>query len=180
MSDVDALVPAFRACWIALREQRSLSKPLEKSSSEANKQPHSLMRDLLKMANARAVGWWVRQEEDLVLVSFQAVADMPEDVRLGFAAAMARVGLSRVELGCVRAAAECRPVIAREDAAQRGLGGSASWLERFGTSQSLAIPILEDGQAAGVLAIATENVFDEGSFSWQLLDGITSALSQPS
>lgn len=180
MIDVHVLVPAFRACWIALRAEKSLSRPHEPSASDSNEQPHPLMRELLRMANARAVGWWVRQEDDLVLVSFQAVADMPEDVRIGFAAAMARVGLSRVELGCVRAAAECRPVIAREDAAQRGLGGSASWLERFGTSQSLAIPILQDDQAAGVLAIATENVFDEGSFSWRLLDRITSALSQTS
>ena len=86
--------------------------------------------------------------------------------------------MSRIELGCVRAAAELRPVVAREDAAQRGLAGSASWLARFGASQSLALPILDDGRAVGVLAIATADVFDEDSPVWRIMAAIIAELSR--
>lgn len=92
-------------------------------------------------------------------------------------AATGRVAMSRVELGCVRAAAELRPVVAREDAAQRGLTGSASWLARFGAGQSLALPILRDGLAVGVLAIATADVFDETSTTWRTMAAIVEELS---
>lgn len=103
---------------------------------------------------------------------------MPEEVRVGFASATGRVEMSRIELGCVRAAVERQPVIAREDAAQRGLTGSASWLARFGASQSLALPIIQDGLAVGVLAIATADVFDEDSPIWQTMSAIVEGLSR--
>ena len=102
---------------------------------------------------------------------------MPDDVRVGFMAATGRVAMSRIELGCVRAAAELQPVVAREDAAQRGLSGSASWLTRFGASQSLALPIIQDGLAVGVLAIATAEVFDETSPIWRTMTVIVAELA---
>ena len=86
--------------------------------------------------------------------------------------------MSRVELGCVRAAAEMRPVIAQDDAAQRGLSGSASWLERFEARQSLAIPMLRNGAVLGVLAIATVEPFDESSDVWQMMNLLVMAISQ--
>ena len=136
----------------------------------------AVMSALLSATGARAVGWWRRAGEELEQISFQAVADMPEEVRIGFMAATGRVAMSRIELGCVRAAAELRPVVAREDAAQRGLTGSASWLTRFGASQSLALPIIQDGRAVGVLAIATVEVFDEDSPIWRTMAAIVAEL----
>lgn len=136
-----------------------------------------VMSALLSATNARAVGWWRRIGDELDLLSFRAVADMPEDVRIGFAAATKRVAMSRIELGCVRAAAELCPVVAREDAIQRGLTGSASWLAQFGASQSLALPIVQGDVAVGVLAIATTDVFDEESPTWRTMSAIVAELS---
>lgn len=157
-----ALVRDFREAW----------------SSESAERFDAVMSSLLTSTGARAVGWWRRVGEELEQISFQAVTDMPEEVRIGFIAATGRVAMSRIELGCVRAAAELRPVVAREDAAQRGLSGSASWLTRFGASQSLALPIIRDGRAEGVLAIATEEVFDEDSPIWRTISAIVAELSQ--
>ena len=137
----------------------------------------AVMSALLTATGARAVGWWRRVGDELEQLCFQAVADMPDDVRAGFIAATGRVPMSRLELGCVRAAAELRPVVAREDAAQRGLAGSASWLERFGANQSLAMPIITNGTAIGVLAIATVEVFDEDSSAWRTVADIVTELS---
>lgn len=138
----------------------------------------AVLSALLSVTNARAVGWWRRVGDELELLRFRAVADMSDAVRAGFMAATGRVPMSRIELGCVRAAAELRPVIAREDAVQRGLSGSASWLARFGASQSLAMPIVRDGHAMGVLAIATADTFDEDSPIWRRMAAIVTELSQ--
>lgn len=159
-----ALVRDFREAW-------------SRVSTGSNDRVDAVMSALLSATGARAVGWWWRVGEELELLSFQAVVDMPKEVRVGFAAATGRVAMSRIELGCVRAAAELQPVIAREDAAQRGLSGSASWLVRFEASQSLALPIVRDGLAIGVLAIATAEVFDEDSPIWRTMAVIVAELS---
>ncbi len=165
MSPDDAvLVRNFREAW-------------SRMAAGSNDRADAVMSALLSSTGARAVGWWRRVGEELDQLSFQAVADMPEDVRVGFMAATDRVMMSRIELGCVRAAAERQPVVAREDAAQRGLAGSASWLARFGASQSLALPILRDGVAVGVLAVATVEQFDESSPIWQTMAEIVDGLS---
>lgn len=165
MSQDDAvLVRDFRDAWSCV-------------SAGSNDRVDSVMSALLSKTGARAVGWWRRVGEKLEQINFQAVADMPEEVRVGFMAATDRVAMSRIELGCVRAAAELQPVVAREDAVQRGLTGSASWLARFGASQSLALPIIRDGHAVGVLAIATAEVFDEASSTWRTMAMIVAGLS---
>lgn len=161
--DEFSLVRDFRDAW-------------SRMVAGSNDRVDAVMSALLSSTGARAVGWWRRVGEELEQISFQAVSDMPEDVRVGFMAATGRVALSRIELGCVRAAAELRPVVAREDAAQRGLSGSASWLERFGASQSLALPIIGNGNAIGVLAIATAEPFDESSSIWQTMAAIVAEL----
>ncbi len=166
MSQDDAvLVRDFRDAW-------------SRMSAGSNDRVDAVMSALLSATGARAVGWWRRVGEELEQLSFQAVVDMPEEVRLGFIATTGRVAMSCIELGCVRAAVELRPVVAREDAAQRGLTGSASWLARFGTSQSLALPIIRDGLAIGVLAIATAEVFDEDSTTWRTMATIVAELSR--
>ncbi len=137
----------------------------------------SVMREFLDTFNARAAGCWQREGDELVCLEFAAADDMPVEVQRGFLDVMRRVSLSRVELGCVRAAAEMRPVVAREDAAQRGLSGSASWLERFGAGQSLAIPIVRNGEVVGVFAVATADRFDESSVIWQTMASMIEALS---
>lgn len=159
-----ALVCDFREAW-------------SRVSVGANDQVAAVMSSLLSVTGARAVGWWWRVGNELELLCFRAVADMAEEVRIGFMAATGRVAMSRIELGCVRAAAELRPVVACEDAVQRGLTGSASWLARFGASQSLALPIVRDGLAVGVLAIATADVFDEESPTWRTMSAIVAELS---
>jgi len=156
---------------------RDFQKAWSRVATGSNDQVDAVMSALLSSTGARAVGWWRRVGEELELLSFQAVADMPKEAQVGFMAATGRVAMSRVELGCVRAAAELRPVVAREDAAQRGLTGSASWLARFGAGQSLALPILRDGLAVGVLAIATADVFDETSTTWRTMAAIVEELS---
>ena len=174
MSQDDAvLVRDFCEAWSrASVESNGASGP-----QVHQRQTDSVMSALLSATGARAVGWWRRVGEELEQISFQAVADMPQEVRIGFMAATGRVTMSRIELGCVRAAAELRPVVAREDAVQRGLTGSASWLSRFGASQSLALPIIRDGRAEGVLAIATAEVFDEDSPIWRTMAAIVAELS---
>lgn len=162
--DEFSLVSDFREAW-------------SRVIAGSNDRVDAVMSALRSSTGARAVGWWRRVGEELEQISFQAVADMAEDVRVGFMAATGRVTMSRIELGCVRAAAELRPVVAREDAAQRGLSGSASWLARFGASQSLALPIVRDGVAVGVLAIATAEVFDEDSPIWRTMAAIVAELS---
>ena len=159
-----SLVRDFREAW-------------SRVAAGSNDRVNAVMSCLLSATGARAVGCWRRVGEELEQLSFQAVADMPDDVRAGFITATGRVAMSRIELGCVRAAAELRPVVAREDAVQRGLTGSASWLARFGASQSLALPILRDGRAEGVLAIATAEVFDEDSPTWRTMQTIVAELS---
>lgn len=134
----------------------------------------------LILSQARAVGWWRCDQNELRMLGFVAASDMPLDVQNGFTQAMQRVSLERIELGCVRAAAEQRPVIAREDAAKWGLGGSASWLQRFAAQQSLAIPIVCESRVTGVLAIATEKPFDESSEQWKLLVKLVTALQTES
>ncbi len=143
-----------------------------------NNRVDDVLSSLLSVTGARAVGWWRRIGDELEQLSFQAAADLPEEVRVGFIAVTGRVPLSRIELGCVRAAAELRPVVAREDAAQNGLAGSASWLARFGANQSLAVPITKNGEAVGVLAIATPDVFHEDSATWRLIAAIADELSR--
>lgn len=165
MSQNDAVLGRdFREAW-------------SRMSAGSTDRVDTVMSALLSATDARAVGWWRRVGEELEQISFQAVADMPDEVRVGFMAATGRVAMSRIELGCVRAAAELRPVVAREDAVQRGLSGSASWLARFGASQSLALPIIRDGFAVGVLAIATAEVFDADSPIWRTMGTIVAELS---
>ena len=137
-----------------------------------------VMREFLNALSARAAGCWRRQGDELICWEFVAADDMPLEVQNGFLDVMRRVSLSHVELGCVRAAVEMRPVVAREDAAQRGLEGSASWLARFGAGQSLAIPILRNGEVLGVLAIATVAHFDESSVVWKTMAEMVEAISQ--
>ena len=110
------------------------------------------LRSWLDSSQARAVGWWRRHDDVLRMIGFEAATDMPIDVQVGFADAM------------------------REDAANWGLGGSATWLQRFAAQQSLAIPIVQDSTVVGVLAIATAERFEESSTTWKLLTELVTGL----
>ncbi len=136
------------------------------------------LRALLNWSSARAVGWWCRHGDVLRMIGFEAATDMSIDVQVAFADAMREVSLDRIELGCVRAAAEMRPVVARENAKNLGLGGSATWLQRFVAEQSLAIPIIQDATVVGVLAIATAEPFEESSATWKMLTELATELAR--
>lgn len=105
---------------------------------------------LLNDLNARATGFWRVEGEALRLVAFRAAADMPADVRDGFAEATRGVPLDRVELSIARAASEGVPVVSRvvelpPDA------GSGHWLRAFVAARSVAVPVHGGG---AVLSIA--------------------------
>jgi phosphoserine aminotransferase len=159
---------------------------------EAGSSLDAALDSLLAAAGARATGLWrldrsspmkgeERYPESLVLLGFRAVPDMPREVASAFAAATARVPLSRIDLGIVKAAATGSPAAARVEehgAHAGGLGGSASWLARFGARQSLAAPILRGGRAVGVIAISVAEPFDAESPSWRLIEGLAEALGR--
>ena len=71
----------------------------------SNDRADAVMSALLAATGARAVGWWRQVGEQLEQLSFQAVADMPEEVRVGFLAATGRVAMPRPS----RASASARP-----------------------------------------------------------------------
>ncbi len=172
MNNLAELISLFQTARTEIEQQSSAA--FQRSTCASL---HVAMRGLLQATQARAVGFWWRRGEELFQLSFVATADMPSDVIRGFQEATEQVAMTRIELGCVRAAAERRPIVAREDAALRGLAGSASWLQKFEATQSLAIPIIRASESIGVVAIATATIFDADSDIWKTLAAIAEALS---
>jgi hypothetical protein len=134
------------------------------------------LRNLLAATGSRAVGLWRRDGRSLQALGFEGADDMPDEVRTGFAQGTARVPLDQTSLGIVKAALTERPAVATRTGGTTGLAGSAGWLERFDAAQSLAVPILRDGELSGVLAISTPYAFDERHGAWQLVVALAAEL----
>ena len=94
---------------------------------------------------------------------------MPCSVHEQFASATKAVPLDAVSLGIVKAAVTRNPAPANRENRDGKMAGSATWLERFGAAQSLAVPVLQGARVLGVLAASTADPFDEDSVTWQLL-----------
>jgi DNA-binding IclR family transcriptional regulator len=109
---------------------------------------------LLAALGGRATGLWRLGPGGLRLAAFRAAADMPPEVRDGFADATRLVPLDRPDLSIVRAAVEGRPVVARA-AEWDAAAGSGYWLRAFGAERSVAVPLRDlDGRVVAVLSIA--------------------------
>lgn len=150
----------------------------ELTRAVAAEQPASgPLRRLLRATGSRAVALWRLAGRELQLLGFEAVDDMPAEVRDGFAAATARLSLAQVQLGCVQAALTRQPTVATCREAHSGLVQSAGWISRFGAVQSLAIPILRHGDVSGVLAISTPYLFGVEDPAWQLVQRLSDGLA---
>lgn len=132
---------------------------------------------VLSATKARATGLWRVEGDRLRLLGFRAVADMAAEVKSEFAAATRAVTLAETGLGIVKAVVSNEPAFAEVDDPTGKLGGSASWLVRFGARRSLAVPIRRAGRPVGVLAISTAEPLRPEEAAWQLLVALASRLS---
>lgn len=100
---------------------------------------------MLEAVGARASGWWRIDRSDarnprLVLLAFAGARDLPFETAVAFTEATAEVPLDRPELGIVRAALGDSPAISTAETRETA-PGSSHWLEAFGASRSIAVPI---------------------------------------
>lgn len=156
------LVESFRAAW------------------NAHVSMESCLSKLVIAANGRAAGCWRLEDGFLNLMGFCCAIDMPEEVDQGFRTATQRVSLDQTGLGIVKAAVSKSPAIGRRDANATGLIGSASWIEKFGATTSLAVPIFQANSmnVAGVVAVSTAAIIKECDPLWQSLLHLSQKLSQ--
>ena len=126
---------------------------------------------LVVETKSRASGCWRIQHGFLNLVGFGRASDMPDDVSRGFQLATRCVSLDQLGLGIVKAAVTAQPAVGRRDAQSTGLDGSASWIAKFASNTSLAVPIRnnESQIVIGVLAVSTAAFVEEGDTLWQRL-----------
>jgi hypothetical protein len=113
---------------------------------------------------------------NLSLVGFRGVIDMAETVKEDFASATQTVPLTDTSLGIVKAAVTHEPAIATLENVDGTLGGSATWLARFGAIHSLAVPIQNEREVFGVLAISTAEPLDRQT-TWQVMLEIAEGLA---
>lgn len=132
---------------------------------------------LLSAAEARAAGLWLRSRGELRLLGFCAAPDMPTAVAASFRAATLRVSLDESGLGIVKAAVSASPAVGRVSGTD--LAASAGWLQSFGATQSLALPIAHEGHVVGVIAISRRDPFDPGSRPWEILACVAGGLALP-
>ena len=132
---------------------------------------HDTLVRLLQADKGRAIGYWTWAEDEqaLLLEAFAAVDDMPAEVQRDFAEQTRQVPVSETGLGIVEAVIAGKPAWANIDPSATGLGASASWLAKFEATQSLAIPILVEGQLRGVLAISSANSMSADAHGGKLL-----------
>jgi GAF domain-containing protein len=133
--------------------------------SAANK----ALNELLARTDARAVGLWRLEADHLLLVGFAATPKMAQEVQDGFVDATRKVSLKQTKLGIVSAVMRRGPAVAIVNPQPDGLVDSASWLVKFEAVQSLSVPIVQDDQIQGVLAVSTAHSFVEGGDLWNVL-----------
>lgn len=130
--------------------------------------------DLLK---GRAIGiWHCDNQGQLIQIGFRAVAEMDEQVRKQFSSFTKQVSLENTGLGIVKAVVERKPTIGTLQ--NPGLQGSSEWLKKFGAQQSYAVPIFENDQVVGVLAISTTCAHQIGDFEWESLKKIAEGIGE--
>ncbi len=132
----------------------------------------------LKATNSRAVGCWRQLDDELQVIGFRGHPTMPDDVVAGFAEATRVVSLQQTGLGIVKAAVSQQPTVALLATSGGTLAGSATWLERFESVQSLAVPIVRGNRVRGVLALSTAYPFGPDHSSWQLTTQLADRLAK--
>ncbi len=138
----------------------------------------SALGRLLAVTDSRAAGLWRVQDGLLCQLGFEAVADMPVETQVEFRALTRSLGLEQTGYGIVKAAVTAEPTIGRLDPQETGLAGSANWLVRFESQQSLAMPIRTGGRIRGVVAISRAETFGLESDSAQILRQLAAGLSE--
>lgn len=132
------------------------------------------LKDLLNATGGQATGLWRLRGGVLELLGFQAVEDMPREVRREFVAATQRVPLDQAKLGIVKAALTGTRVIVQPETPTPDVSGSVSWLARFAAHSSCAVPIIANGHVAGVLAVSFTDLQTTDSPASQLLEALAS------
>lgn len=145
---------------------------------------------ILTEANAQAAGIWalhhiVPSNETtndspgvLHQLAYEATNEVSRQVQQEFREATREVPLSKTKLGIVSAVLNNIPVVAIAEPQQGGLVDSASWLVRFGSAQSLSIPITRNGKTVGVMAVSRKERFTKDSAPWQILLKLASISSR--
>ncbi len=134
---------------------------------------------IMELLNGRAIGIWRCDDKgQLLQIGFRAVTEMDEHVRKQFASITKSVSLENTGLGIVKAVVERKPAIGTLQVGESGLQGSSEWLKKFGAQQSYAVPIFEDDQVVGVLAISTTCVHQIGDIEWESLKEIAEGIGE--
>jgi hypothetical protein len=116
--------------------------------------PVELVAALLMELDARAAGLWKLEGDVLAQIAFVPGRALPEEVARSFAEATRSVRLDQHSLGIV-AAARTREVAVSRAASLPADSASGHWLQLFGASRSVAVPLLGNGGAlAGVISVA--------------------------
>lgn len=102
-----------------------------------------------------AAGLWRTQGVYLCNLGQVFTAAVPPDVAESFRQATTKVGLSRADLGIVRAAIDRAPTAVTLG---EGPDGSRGWIGRFGARFSFAVPIMAGSRVLGVVAIALPDI----------------------
>ncbi|QDU09142.1 GAF domain-containing protein [Gimesia aquarii] len=133
---------------------------------------------IMDFLKARAIGMWrCDNQGQLTQIGFRAVTEMDEHIRKQFTSFTKQVSLDNKGLGIVKAVVERKPAIGTLRG-ESGLQGSSEWLKKFGAQQSYAVPIFENDQVVGVLAISTTCVHQIGDFEWESLKKIAAGIGE--
>lgn len=149
---------------------------------QAERPLDELLARFVVETKSRASGIWRLADDHLALAGFGWSADMPFEVAQGFQDATRRVSLEQLGLGIVKAAVTNMPAIGLRDASATGLGGSASWIEKFAATASLAVPINDNhlGRVMGVVAVSTAALIQTGDPLCETLRRLSQELGRSS
>ncbi len=132
---------------------------------------------LLAATGGNILGMWRRVDHELRVLGFRYDAEFPLDVARDFGASTQVVSLEKTGLGIVHATLTKQPTVALLPADGGLLPGSGGWLERFGSVQSLSVPMLRNGEVVAVLALSTRFRFDQQDRTWTLTTELAERLA---
>ncbi len=132
---------------------------------------------LLTATGGNILGMWRRVDRELRVLGFRYDAEFPRDVAADFGATTQVVSLDKTGLGIVHATLTKLPAVALLPSQGGLLPGSGGWLERFGSVQSLSVPMLRNGEVVAVLALSTRFRFDQADRTWTLTTELADRLA---
>lgn len=161
-----------------MQQQANEILELIEQAVQEKKTVSPVLDQILMVLGGKAIGLWRCSEGKLLQTGFCAVSEMDEQVRKQFAALTHTVPLENTGLGIVKAIIDKKPAIGTLQAGKSGLQGSAEWLRKFGAQQSYAVPIFEEDQVVGVLAISTNCIHQTGDIEWEILTEIAEGIGE--